>query len=84
MVVWACEALDNLGQVGALGFGQRILLRPREEMQRGVMGGFADTGLRLRAGTRTHRHDTGNIGAIRIKKAPPKAGGLGLERRGKS
>jgi hypothetical protein len=53
MVVRACVTLDNLDQVGALGFGQRVLLWPRQEMQRSIMGRLADTGLRLRAGTRT-------------------------------
>jgi hypothetical protein len=43
MVVRACEALDNLDQV--LGFGQRVLLRPRQEMQGDAMGGFDNTGL---------------------------------------
>jgi hypothetical protein len=50
-VVRAGEASDNLDQVGALGFGQPILLRLRQEMQGGIVGRFADTGLRLRAGS---------------------------------
>ena len=53
MVVRACVALDNLDQVDALGFSQRVLLRPRQEMQRSIMGRLADAGLRLRAGAQT-------------------------------
>jgi hypothetical protein len=41
LVVRACEALDNLDQVGALGFDQPILRRPRQEMEHGIMGSFA-------------------------------------------
>jgi hypothetical protein len=29
MAARACEALDDLDQVSALGIGQRVLLRPR-------------------------------------------------------
>ena len=46
-------ALDNLDQISALGVGQPVLLRPRQEMQRGVVGGYAGSGLRLLTGTRT-------------------------------
>ena len=53
MVVRARVPFDNLDQVGAFDVGQRVLLRPRQEMQGGIMGGFADTGLGLGAGTRT-------------------------------
>ena len=56
----ACVALDNLDQVSALGIGQGVLLRPRQEMERGIVGGFADTGLGLRAGTRTQGHGSGD------------------------
>jgi hypothetical protein len=28
-------ALNNMDQISALGFGQGVLLRPRQEMQRG-------------------------------------------------
>ena len=34
MIMRARIALDNLDQVGALGFGQRVLLRSRQEAQR--------------------------------------------------
>jgi len=34
----ACVALDGLGQVSALGFGQRVFLRPRQEMDRDIAG----------------------------------------------
>jgi hypothetical protein len=54
---------DNLDQVGAFGVGQRVLLRPRQEMERGIVGGFADTGLGL---TRTQRHGSGDS----AKKSP--------------
>ena len=60
MVMRACVAPDNLNQVSTLGVGLRVLLRPRQEMQRGIMGGFADTGLGLGAGTRTQGHESGS------------------------
>jgi len=34
MIMRARIALDNLDQVGALDFGQRVLLRSRQEAQR--------------------------------------------------
>ena len=60
MVVRARVPFDNLDQIGAFGVGQRVLLRPRQETERGVVGRFADTGLGLRAGTRTQRHGSGD------------------------
>jgi hypothetical protein len=50
MVVRACKALDNLDQIGALGFAQRVLLRPRQEMQRGIVGGQKESPARVTAG----------------------------------
>jgi hypothetical protein len=44
MVVRARVPFDNLDQVGAFGVFQRVLLRPRQEMERCIVGGFADTG----------------------------------------
>jgi hypothetical protein len=38
-------------------------------MQRGIVGGFADTGLRLRTGTRTQHH-VPEIGLQRPKESP--------------
>jgi hypothetical protein len=35
----AGEAIDYLNQISALGIGQWVLLRPGQEMQRGVVGG---------------------------------------------
>ena len=47
-----------------------VLLRPRQEMERGIMGGFADAGLGLRAGTRTQGHGLGDSDRAGKEKLP--------------
>jgi hypothetical protein len=42
VVVRACEALHNLDQVGSLGIAHAVPLRPRQEMQGGVVREFRD------------------------------------------
>ena len=59
------KPLDNLDQVRPLSFGQRVLLRPRQKMQRGIVGGYGGLGLRFSTGTRTKQHvsETGSTAA---------------------
>jgi hypothetical protein len=72
MVVRARVPFDNLDQVGAFGVGQRVLLRPRQEMKRGIVGGLPTRGLGF--GRVRGRNDMPREIAIERPKESPATG----------